>query len=294
MDAVSRGVQIQMEAYPQLQSIQNIKDLQVAIREVEENLAASRRIYNSNVSHFNQTVSTYPNNVLAKGRYTRKELFEATEAQRQDVKIDFNLDLNYSYYELNKSLIDDAEFDNLLSELIQLEMQFPQYKRVDSPTINVGGYVSEKFSKHTHKYPMLSLSNAFNFEDLKNFDKNVFKEIGGNNLNYFVEPKIDGLSISIIYKNGKFFKAVTRGDGVIGEDVTENVKQLKSVPDVIDNKEEYFEVRGEIYFPIKEFHKLNFIRGQKDEALFANPRNAAAGTLRQLDSNIVKDRNLDI
>lgn len=141
---------------------------------------------------------------------------------------------------------------------------------------------------------MLSLSNAFDDKDLKAFDNQIKKELGSKKYTYVVEPKIDGLSISLIYKNSKLYKAITRGDGVVGEDVTENVKMISSIPKTIANDSDYFEVRGEVYLPKLEFERINAERFNAGEKLFANPRNAAAGTLRQLDPQIVKDRNLDV
>ncbi|WP_338983270.1 NAD-dependent DNA ligase LigA [Spiroplasma endosymbiont of Othius punctulatus] len=200
---------------------------------------------------------------------------------------------NLSYYEQQISPVDDSEFDKTLSELILLETEFPQYLTSDSPTQKVGGSFDLNFNKYTHKTPMLSLSNAFNEDDLKTFDNQIKKELGNKKYTYFVEPKIDGLSISLIYKNTKLHKAITRGDGVVGEDVSQNVKMITSIPKTIADNSDYFEVRGEVYLSKNEFERINSERFRQGEKLFANPRNAAAGTLRQLDSQIVKERNLD-
>ncbi len=200
---------------------------------------------------------------------------------------------NHAYYVLDAPLVSDAEYDSLLKELIELESLNPELVTSDSPTQKVGGLVLDKFAKHKHQVPMLSLSNAFNERDLINFDDQIFKSIGNKNYNYFVEPKIDGLSISLLYKSGVLQKGVTRGDGYYGEDVTNNVKTIKSIPLKIENSDEYFEVRGEVFLSKKEFDKINEKRKENDEPLFANPRNAAAGTLRQLDSSIAASRNLD-
>ncbi|QBQ07336.1 NAD-dependent DNA ligase [Spiroplasma gladiatoris] len=199
----------------------------------------------------------------------------------------------YAYYVLDKPLVDDAEYDKLFNELLELEKNNPALITIDSPTQRVGGIVLDKFEKYKHQTPMLSLANAFNQKDLKNFNDQIYKEIENNNYNFFVEPKIDGLSISLIYKKGKLHKAVTRGDGIYGEDVTSNVKTIKSIPLVINDKDSYVEIRGEIFLSKKEFEKINKQRQLDEEPLFANPRNAAAGTIRQLDSNIAASRNLD-
>ncbi|WP_339022935.1 NAD-dependent DNA ligase LigA [Spiroplasma endosymbiont of Crioceris asparagi] len=201
---------------------------------------------------------------------------------------------NNDYYVLNQPSVDDLEFDSTMKELIDLETQYPQFKTPDSPTQKVGGSVENIFTKHKHKYQMLSLANAFNFDDLEAFDTKIKKELEEKPYSYFVEPKIDGLSISLIYENGKLVKGVTRGDGIVGEDVTNNIFTIKSIPKTINNNDKYFEVRGEVYLSKKEFDKINAKKFENGEMLFANPRNAASGTLRQLDSEIVKKRNLDI
>ncbi|QHX36364.1 NAD-dependent DNA ligase LigA [Spiroplasma sp. BIUS-1] len=208
------------------------------------------------------------------------------------LKIDLNK-WGHAYYVLDNPIVDDAEYDKSLNELIKLEKEYPEFLTSDSPTQKVGGVVMEKFEKYKHKLPMLSLSNAFNKEDLLNFDDQILKEIENKNYNFFVEPKIDGLSISLIYKNGNLFKGVTRGDGVYGEDVTSNVKTIKSIPLSISDKSDYVEIRGEVFLSKNEFEKINKQRQNNDEEIFANPRNAAAGTLRQLDSSIAASRKLD-
>ncbi|WP_338972548.1 NAD-dependent DNA ligase LigA [Spiroplasma endosymbiont of Panorpa germanica] len=199
---------------------------------------------------------------------------------------------NLEYYENDNPSVDDAEYDLLLRDLRELESQFPELVTKDSPTQKVSGFVASKFEKYEHREPMLSLGNAFNKEDLQDFDQQIFKANGNRNYKFFAELKIDGLSISLIYKNQKLFKAVTRGDGLVGEDVTANVKMIKEIPHEIKSEEEYVEVRGEIYLSKAEFNKINQKKAQANEPLFANPRNAAAGTLRQLDSRVVKERNL--
>ncbi|AHI53519.1 NAD-dependent DNA ligase [Spiroplasma sabaudiense Ar-1343] len=217
-----------------------------------------------------------------------------SEAQQKIKALTKNLQQwNVEYYENDAPSVDDAEYDSALNELKQLETQFPELITPNSPTQRVGGFVAQKFEKYTHRSPMLSLSNAFSKEDLIEFDQQVQKATGKISHDYFVELKIDGLSIALIYENGRLFKAVTRGDGITGEDVTANVKMIKAIPHTIDNLNNgTVEVRGEVYLSKHEFEKINQQRAENDEALFANPRNAAAGTLRQLDARVVESRNL--
>lgn len=199
----------------------------------------------------------------------------------------------HAYYVLDAPVVDDAEFDQLLKQLAELEKLYPQYSTSDSPTRRVGGNTLDKFKKYQHKSPMLSLNNAFTEQDLIDFDTQIYKEIENKNYSFFVEPKIDGLSISLIYKNGSLFKAITRGDGIFGEDVTLNVKTIKSIPLVIADTDNYVEIRGEVFLSKTEFQKINQQKKEAGEILFANPRNAAAGTLRQLNSSVAAIRNLD-
>lgn len=206
---------------------------------------------------------------------------------------------NYLYYVLDQPKITDTEYDRLLGELEKLEEQFPQLITPDSPTQRVGAPPLDKFQEVAHKIPMLSLGNAFTEEEVIEFDKRVKRFLGSPmDIEYVVEPKIDGLGISLIYENGIFTKGATRGDGITGEDVTINLKTIKSIPlRLLENKEKAphtIEIRGEVYMKIKEFEKLNKERQKSDESLFANPRNAAAGSLRQLDSKITASRPLDI
>ncbi len=197
---------------------------------------------------------------------------------------------NYEYYVLNASSVSDFEYDRLMQELIILEGQYPDYMDENSPSVRVGGKVSSKFDKVTHETNMLSLANAFNEEELREFDNRVRKVF--KDATYFVELKIDGLAVSIKYGNGEFIQAATRGDGVIGEDISQNVRTIKSIPLKVDTSES-FEVRGEIFMPNKSFSKLNDQRRKDEQSLFANPRNAAAGSIRQLDSKIAASRELD-
>ena len=198
---------------------------------------------------------------------------------------------SYDYYVEDNPQISDTEYDTLYKQLEKLEENHPEYILENSPTQRVGDRVLDEFEKITHKIPMLSLSNTFSTEDLRDFDARVSKLVPGHNVEYICELKIDGLAISIKYENGRLVSAATRGDGSVGEDVTENIKTIFSIPKVLkDNKT--FEVRGEVYLPRKSFELLNSERESNNEVLFANPRNAAAGSLRQLDSKITAKRRL--
>lgn len=198
---------------------------------------------------------------------------------------------NHNYYVLDNPTISDFEYDALMRELKKLEEENPQYKSDTSPTVRVGGVALKEFNQVTHVVPMISLQDVFGFDELRDFDRRVKEAVG--EVNYIVELKIDGLSVSLLYENGKFVKGATRGDGVVGEEVTENLKTIKSIPLTI-NDTNTLEVRGEVYIPKKDFEILNVQREEKGEPLFANPRNAAAGSLRQLDSKITAERRLNI
>ena len=198
---------------------------------------------------------------------------------------------SYDYYVEDNPQISDTEYDTLYKQLEKLEEKYPEFILENSPTQRVGDKILDEFEKITHKVPMLSLSNTFSTEDLRDFDARVSKLVPGHDVEYICELKIDGLAISIIYENGKLVSAATRGDGSVGEDVTENIKTIFSIPKVLkDNRT--FEVRGEVYLPRKSFELLNAERESNNEVLFANPRNAAAGSLRQLDSKITAKRRL--
>jgi len=199
-------------------------------------------------------------------------------------------DYNYDYYVLDNPSVSDAEYDKLMKELIDLEEEHPDLKTSDSPSQRVGGEVSEKFEKVKHERPMLSLGNVFSEKELRQFDQRIKKSV--DEYTYTVELKIDGLSVSIIYENGSYQRAATRGNSEVGEDITENVKTIKSIPLKIDFQDK-LEVRGEIFLSKDRFNRLNQARLEKDEDVFKNPRNAAAGTIRQLDPKIVHKRGLD-
>ena len=197
---------------------------------------------------------------------------------------------SYEYYVLDNPTITDQEYDDAYKELLTLEEKYPKYKRDDSPTNRVGGEALSKFEKVTHATPMLSFDDIFNEEEILAFDERVKKVV--SNPTYTVEPKMDGLSGSLLYKNGVLVRAATRGDGVTGEDITLNVKTIKSVPLKL-TKPIDIEVRGEIYMSKRAFLKANKEKEENGENLFANPRNAAAGSVRQLDSKITAKRSLD-
>lgn len=197
---------------------------------------------------------------------------------------------NHNYYVLDNPTITDQEYDKYLRELINLEEKYPELKQPSSPTSRVGGEVIDEFQKVVHEVPMMSLSNVFNEEEIIAFDERVKKEIP--NPEYIVELKIDGLSVSLKYKNGHLVMGATRGDGVTGEDITHNVKTIKSIPLELKEKIDV-EVRGEIYMKKSTFEKINEEKRKKGEEVFANPRNAAAGSVRQLDSKIAAERKLD-
>lgn len=201
---------------------------------------------------------------------------------------------NYKYYVLAQPVISDFEFDKKLEELAKLEKEYPEYLDPESPTIKVGGYITKEFETVKHKWPMLSLGNTYNEQDLKDFDERVRKSIG-NDFEYVCELKFDGLSINITYENGKMVRAVTRGDGTQGDDVTNNVRTIRSIPKVIKAGAfpESFDIRGEIFMHRAAFERLNNERIENNEIAFANPRNFASGTLKMQDSAVVAKRPLD-
>ena len=198
---------------------------------------------------------------------------------------------NYEYYVLDNPSVSDAEYDRLMQELIAIEKEHPELLSPLSPTQRVGGQVQDEFKKVTHQRMMLSLANAFNEDDLYDFDRKVREVIGGDKVTYMAEMKIDGLGMSLVY-NKNLQYAATRGDGTVGEDVTSNVITIKSIPSHIDVEGD-LEIRGEVFMPKKSLNKLNEERAKTGEPLFANARNAAAGSIRQLDSAIAASRGLD-
>lgn len=210
--------------------------------------------------------------------------------ERIDELISYINKASYEYYVLDNPTITDQEYDDYYNELLTLEEKYPNLKREDSPTNRVGGDVLEKFEKVTHMHPMLSFDDVFNEEEIMLFDERVRKFV--DNPSYTMEPKMDGLSGSLIYKNGLLIRGATRGDGLVGEDITTNVKTIKSIPLRLTENID-IEVRGEIYMSKLSFERANIERRKNNENEFANPRNAAAGSVRQLDSKITAKRNLD-
>ncbi|AWX70439.1 NAD-dependent DNA ligase LigA [Mycoplasmopsis anatis] len=198
---------------------------------------------------------------------------------------------NHHYYDLDNPIVSDAEYDKLYNELIDLENKFPELVTKDSPTQIIGGFAANKFTKFEHKKAMLSLSKAYDFDEIKKFHENIIKKIDETKISYALDYKIDGLSISLHYQNGKLIRAVTRGDGITGEDVTENIIQISSIPQKINYLKE-IEIRGEVYISKKTLIDINNALKKENKQEFSNPRNAASGTLRQLDPMIVKQRNL--
>lgn len=248
---------------------------------------------------FNQEKNNENENIDSEKNMSFSDVQEKYTKLRNEIEYHNNL-----YYNEDKPLISDMEYDALMRELKQLEQEYPELLKNEkngesSPTEKIGGTASEKFSKVRHRVPMLSLSNTYNISEIEDFDKRIKKIILSENvkehskeLEYILELKLDGLSISLIYENGVLIQAVTRGDGQVGEDVTENIMEIKTIPKKL-KKNVSLEVRGEIILPISSFNRINQEREDDGEDVFANPRNAASGTIRQLDKTIVAERGLD-
>jgi len=202
---------------------------------------------------------------------------------------------DYNYYVLNQSLITDAQYDELLQTVRRIEEDYPELITNDSPTQRVGGEATDQFEQVTHSIPMLSLSNTFDYTGLEEWQKRASNIIDSTDLIFSAELKIDGLAISLIYENGTFVRGSTRGNGLIGEDVTHNLKTIRSIPlSLNQDLPGHLEVRGEVYMPLNAFNAINQQRSEQDEPLLANPRNAASGSIRQLDPRITASRKLDI
>ena len=212
--------------------------------------------------------------------------------ERMDELVKLLNDANYRYYVLDNPIIQDFEYDRLLRELEELEAAHPEYTSADSPTKRVGGEALSKFEKMEHPVPLMSLQDVFSMEELNEFLEKIQDSFPG--ASFTVEPKVDGLSVALEYVDGVFVRGATRGDGVVGEDVTENLKTIRSIPMTIHNAPSRLIVRGEVFMPKKSFELLNQRQEEEGKQLFANPRNAAAGSLRQLDPKIAAKRNLDI
>lgn len=216
------------------------------------------------------------------------EIEKKAEALRKELRRH-----SYLYYVLDRPEITDFEFDRMYRELVDLEKAHPEIITPDSPTQRVGGKASDDFRKVRFKKPMLSLTNVFNAEELREFDRRVKSSLGTDAVEYITELKIDGLSMNLVYEDGRLVQGLTRGDGRVGEDVTANVKTIKTIPLYIENAPPYMEIRGEVYMPRKSFARLNEERDEAGLMPFANCRNAAAGSLRQLDPHVTAARNLD-
>jgi DNA ligase (NAD+) len=251
------------------------------------------------VNLFNQEENNENQNIENKKNNNFSEIQEKYTKLRSEIEYHNNL-----YYNEDNPIISDMEYDFLIRELKELEQKYPELLEYNkngenSPTEKIGGTASEKFSKVRHRVPMLSLSNTYNISEIEDFDKRVKKIILAENiennskeLEYILELKLDGLSISLIYENGMLVQAVTRGDGQVGEDVTENIREIPTIPKKLKENIS-LEVRGEIILPISSFNRINQEREDEGEDVFANPRNAASGTIRQLDKTIVAERGLD-
>lgn len=212
--------------------------------------------------------------------------------ERMDELVESLNEAGYRYYVLDDPTMQDFEYDRLLRELEILEAENPEFCRDDSPTKRVGGMAVSQFEKVSHSVPLMSLQDVFSMEELSEFISKILENYPETR--FSVEPKIDGLSVALEYENGKFIRGATRGDGVVGEDVTENLKTIRSIPMTLENAPEHLIVRGEVFMPKKTFEKINAALEEEGKPLFANPRNAAAGSLRQLDSKIAAKRGLDI
>ena len=199
---------------------------------------------------------------------------------------------DYQYYVLDDPKISDYEYDKLMQELLDIEKAHPELLTADSPSQRVGGEALSEFPPYTHRNPLLSLGNSYNEEDLREFDRRVKSDLGVDTVEYVVEYKIDGLSVALSYENGVLVTGATRGDGYIGENVTNNIRTVKNIPLKLRKTETLMEARGEVYLPRAAFERLNKQREENGEPLFANPRNAAAGSLRQLNPKIAAERDL--
>ena len=203
---------------------------------------------------------------------------------------------NYNYYVLDKPVISDAQYDALYRELVNIESEFPHFVTPDSPTQRVGAKPMDNLGIITHRIPLFSLDNSMNLEELEGFTDKIYRWVDKKDIEFVAELKIDGLAVALTYENGIFTQGATRGDGITGEDITQNLKTIKTIPLKLfnTNPPKLVEVRGEVYMPVQSFNSLNTERESIEESLFANPRNAAAGSVRQLDPLITAKRDLDI
>ncbi|MEC7608607.1 MAG: NAD-dependent DNA ligase LigA, partial [Verrucomicrobiota bacterium] len=198
------------------------------------------------------------------------------------------------YYKQALPQIDDQAYDRLKLELARLESSHPELDINNSPSLTVGDDRLESFESYTHRKPMLSLDNTYSKDNLLDFGKRLNKRFLGIQLNYLVEPKIDGVAVSITYEKGRFTRALSRGNGTEGDDITQNVQHIEGLPKQLKDAPEFVEVRGEIYMRHEEFERINTVREKENQSLYANPRNLAAGTIKLLDPNEARERSLDI
>ena len=221
---------------------------------------------------------------------TREEAKNTIEKLKEEINY-----YNEQYYQNDTSVVSDFEFDQLLERLNQLENSYPEFKTSDSPTQRVGGTITKNFEAVYHRYPMLSLGNTYSEQELIDFDKRVQKSLAGEPVEYFCELKFDGVALSLTYENGLLSRGVTRGDGVRGDNITANVRTIRTIPLKVKEGKlpDIFEVRGEAFMPLSSFSRINKERAENGEALLANPRNAASGTLKMQDSAVVAKRKLD-
>ncbi len=224
----------------------------------------------------------------------RKDAIKRINTLKQELKKH-----NKAYYLFDEPEISDAQYDRLMRELQDLEIMYPDLATADSPSKTVGAEPSKRFSEVRHSHPMLSLDNALSLNELDEFDQRVRRQLKTEQeIEYIVEPKLDGLAVELVYQNGVFFQGSTRGDGFIGENITGNLKTIRNLPIKLSNSElsypDHVEIRGEVFLFIEEFRRINELRLNRGERLFANPRNAAAGSLRQLNPNVTRERNLSL
>ena len=216
----------------------------------------------------------------------------STKKQIEELREKLN-HYNYAYYVENNPVVSDYEFDQMLRQLQDLELAHPEFADPNSPTARVGSDLTNSFESVDHAFPMLSLSNTYSLDELHEWIEKITKEVG--QVEFVCELKFDGTAISLTYENGRLLRGVTRGDGSRGDNVTENVRTIRTIPLTLSGEDipEYFEIRGEIFMPYSSFERLNAEREKNDEPPFANPRNAAAGTLKQQQSKVVAQRGLD-
>ena len=257
-------------------------------------LTCSSPKFISDTRSFKKFYCSYP--ILYLDLYGNMEQMNNQEAKAEILELTEKINrYNFQYYQEDRSEVSDFEFDQLLERLIKLETSFPELREPDSPTQRVGGTITKQFPTVYHTYPMLSLGNTYSREELMDFDKRIKRALGDEPYEYFCELKFDGVALSLTYENGLLIRGATRGDGVRGDDITNNIKTIRSIPIKLrgENIPPLFEARGEAFMPREVFNRINREREEAEETLLANPRNTASGTLKMQDSAIVARRNLD-